>query len=416
MGATGGGIWGMAPAYLTERFPTAVRGVGPGLSYHVGAAVGSATPFVLGQLQDGGMTTGGAMMSCIVAGGLLVAAVVWLGPETRGRRFQRRRRGGNGQAARGEAPRWTASGGRQRTAECASRLKGARRRAEGRPYLTRREEGACRAYRNRGLQAVRPNKAVWRATSLPRMRRELRDGLPGPREGRGADMRRQGWLVGAMLAASLVGGAVSNLVLTARLGAQGAQVVTASQVNIVDGAGRLRAILSGDDERGMASLAFYAPDGAFRGLVGVDADGHPVLRFTDPGGRTRILATVRQEDGMVTVGDEAARHALIGAQAGTPFVGLSDGRRIPMQFTLGDRGQPRVNLFNSRGQPGIGMVVGADDAPFLSVFDPAGCAANRAGDRAGLDRGQPHGRRPGAAGAGGRRERPGHRRLLRRRG
>ena len=87
MGATGGGIWGMAPAYLNERFPTAVRGAGPGLSYHVGAAAGSATPFVLGQLQDGGMTTGGAMMSCIIAGGLLVASVVWLGPETRGRRF-----------------------------------------------------------------------------------------------------------------------------------------------------------------------------------------------------------------------------------------------------------------------------------------------------------------------------------------
>ena len=87
MGASGGGIWGMAPAYLTERFPTAVRGVGPGLSYHVGAALGSLTPFVLGRLQDGGMTTGSAMMACIAASGLLVAAVVWLGPETRGRRF-----------------------------------------------------------------------------------------------------------------------------------------------------------------------------------------------------------------------------------------------------------------------------------------------------------------------------------------
>ena len=43
-----------------------------------------------------------------------------------------------------------------------------------------------------------------------------------------------------------------------------------------------------------------------------------------------------------------------------------------MQLTLGGQGQPRVNLFNSRGQPGIGMVVGADDAPFLSVFDPGG--------------------------------------------
>ena len=87
MGATGGGIWGMAPAYLTERFPTAVRGVGPGLSYHVGAAVGSVTPLMLGQLQDGGMTTGRAMMVSIAGSGLLVAAMIWMGPETRGRHF-----------------------------------------------------------------------------------------------------------------------------------------------------------------------------------------------------------------------------------------------------------------------------------------------------------------------------------------
>ena len=87
MGATGGGIWGMAPAYLTERFPTAVRGVGPGLSYHVGAAVGSVTPLVLGRLQDGGMTIGGAMTLSIVGSGLLVAAMIWMGPETRGKHF-----------------------------------------------------------------------------------------------------------------------------------------------------------------------------------------------------------------------------------------------------------------------------------------------------------------------------------------
>ena len=185
-------------------------------------------------------------------------------------------------------------------------------------------------------------------------------------------MRRQGWLVAAMLAASLVGGAASSALLTARLGAQGAGVVTASQVNIVDGQGRLRAILSGDDERGMASLAFYGPGGEFRGLVGVDADGHPVLRFTDLNGGTRLLARVDQEDGLVTVGDETARHALVGSQSGTPFFGLSDGRRIPLQLTLGDEGQPRVNLFNRRGQPAIGMVVGANEAPFLSVFDPGG--------------------------------------------
>ncbi len=87
MGATGAGIWGMAPAYLTERFPTSVRGVGPGLSYHVGAAIGSLTPLMLGQLQDVGMTLTAAMQFSIVASGLGVAGIVWLGPETRGRQF-----------------------------------------------------------------------------------------------------------------------------------------------------------------------------------------------------------------------------------------------------------------------------------------------------------------------------------------
>lgn len=87
MGATGGGIWGMAPSYLTERFPTAVRGVGPGLSYHVGAAIGAMTPFILGRLQDSGMTLAGAMQASIVTSGLLVAVTIWFGPETRGRHF-----------------------------------------------------------------------------------------------------------------------------------------------------------------------------------------------------------------------------------------------------------------------------------------------------------------------------------------
>ncbi len=35
---------GIIPGYLTERFPTAVRGVGPGFAYHAGAAIGAITP------------------------------------------------------------------------------------------------------------------------------------------------------------------------------------------------------------------------------------------------------------------------------------------------------------------------------------------------------------------------------------
>jgi len=88
MGLCGIGIWGMAPTYLTERFPTIVRGVGPGLAYHTGAAIGSITPTLIGMLLQRGMPLGTAMAAVIAVAGVTVAAVIWLGPETRGRSFR----------------------------------------------------------------------------------------------------------------------------------------------------------------------------------------------------------------------------------------------------------------------------------------------------------------------------------------
>jgi SHS family lactate transporter-like MFS transporter len=88
MGVCGIGIWGMAPTYLTERFPTVVRGVGPGLAYHAGAAIGSVTPTIIGLLQQRGTPLGTAMALVIAAAGVTVATVIWLGPETRGTRFE----------------------------------------------------------------------------------------------------------------------------------------------------------------------------------------------------------------------------------------------------------------------------------------------------------------------------------------
>jgi MFS transporter, SHS family, lactate transporter len=78
----------MAPTYLTERFPTIVRGVGPGLAYHAGAAIGSVTPTFIGILQQRGMSLGHAMALVIAVAGATVATVIWLGPETRGTRFE----------------------------------------------------------------------------------------------------------------------------------------------------------------------------------------------------------------------------------------------------------------------------------------------------------------------------------------
>ena len=87
MGMFGNGVWGTAPAYTAERFPTAVRGVGPGFCYHSGAAVGALMPWLLGRLQDRGTTVAAAMGSAMLVSGALALVLIWLGPETRGRAF-----------------------------------------------------------------------------------------------------------------------------------------------------------------------------------------------------------------------------------------------------------------------------------------------------------------------------------------
>ncbi|HEY7448777.1 MAG TPA: MFS transporter [Vicinamibacterales bacterium] len=87
MGVFGMGIWGMAPAYTTERFPTSVRGVGPGFCYHAGAAIGAFMPPVVGALADRGVALVNAMSVCMVISGVLSGILIWLGPETRGRQF-----------------------------------------------------------------------------------------------------------------------------------------------------------------------------------------------------------------------------------------------------------------------------------------------------------------------------------------
>jgi SHS family lactate transporter-like MFS transporter len=87
MGAFGCGIWGMAPAYVTERFPTEARGVGPGFCYHAAAAIGSLMPILIGSLHDNGMPLATAMSIPIAVALSCSAAFIWFGPETRGRQL-----------------------------------------------------------------------------------------------------------------------------------------------------------------------------------------------------------------------------------------------------------------------------------------------------------------------------------------
>jgi SHS family lactate transporter-like MFS transporter len=87
MGFFGMGVWGMAPAYTVERFPTQVRGVGPGFCYHAGSAIGAFMPYILGAAQDRGISAVNGMSAAMVTSAILAGIAVWSGPETRGRDF-----------------------------------------------------------------------------------------------------------------------------------------------------------------------------------------------------------------------------------------------------------------------------------------------------------------------------------------
>jgi MFS family permease len=85
IGFMASGAWGIVPGYLSERFPTEARGVGTGFSYHVGVGIGSLGPYLIGAMQDAGLDLRSAMLRCVVAAGVAVLVLLWLGPETRGK-------------------------------------------------------------------------------------------------------------------------------------------------------------------------------------------------------------------------------------------------------------------------------------------------------------------------------------------
>ncbi|GGM13444.1 MFS transporter [Streptomyces fumigatiscleroticus] len=70
-------------SYLSELYPTAVRGTGQGFTYNTGRAVGAVFPTTVGFLADG-WGVGGALVFGAIGYGLAALALLGL-PETRGR-------------------------------------------------------------------------------------------------------------------------------------------------------------------------------------------------------------------------------------------------------------------------------------------------------------------------------------------
>ncbi|MET9256124.1 MFS transporter [Streptomyces sp. NPDC003717] len=70
-------------SYLSELYPTAVRGAGQGFTYNTGRAVGAVFPTTVGFLADG-WGVGGALVFGAIGYGIAALALLGL-PETRGR-------------------------------------------------------------------------------------------------------------------------------------------------------------------------------------------------------------------------------------------------------------------------------------------------------------------------------------------
>ncbi len=176
-------------------------------------------------------------------------------------------------------------------------------------------------------------------------------------------------VMAGLAAASMLGGAVGGMLVGGAVAAQGAQVVTATQVNLVDSSGQLRAVLAGRDERGMASLSFYDEAGQVRGILGIEDGGTPVLRLLTAQGQSRVQAFVENEDGFVVVGDEAGNSALLGAVGDTPMLSLGDGQRVRVRMQLGPDGTPAIGLFDDEARRSMTLETDNVGAPFITLYE-----------------------------------------------
>lgn len=180
--------------------------------------------------------------------------------------------------------------------------------------------------------------------------------------------RERFWMVGAMLVASFAGGAATHLSMSGAVQAQGtAGVVTATQVNLVDGAGRLRGVLAGSDPGGLVSITLYDQAGQARSTFAVEPDGTPLVQLHGPGGETRLRAAVEGTDPVIVVGEDTAGHGLMATVGGAPRLTFGDGNRNRLQLYLADGGLPRVSLVDGTGQEAASLAVGNDDMPQLAL-------------------------------------------------
>jgi MFS family permease len=85
LGFFSSGVFSAQGAFLTEQFPTKVRGVGQGFTYNLGRVIGAFTPVAVALLSESTMSLGTAIGVVAGVAYALMAFAAFMLPETRGK-------------------------------------------------------------------------------------------------------------------------------------------------------------------------------------------------------------------------------------------------------------------------------------------------------------------------------------------
>lgn len=186
--------------------------------------------------------------------------------------------------------------------------------------------------------------------------------------------------IGMLLISSFLGGAVVSAVFAGRLQARAQPAfVTTERLSLVDRAGRLRGLLSADDERGGVSLSLFDPAGELRALLGVAPNGTPQLRLYDEAGASSVAVTVDRSGPVLEISGDPEQVTLLGTPGGSPTLSFLQEGQSRVELGVDSAGAPRLGMFSETGQRRVSMVVGEDGASVLTLYDESGHSRLRVG-------------------------------------
>lgn len=86
------------------------------------------------------------------------------------------------------------------------------------------------------------------------------------------------------------------------------KIVRTERLELVDHRGRIRAVLSCEEDSGVPSCTFLGADGQARVIVGLSWNEVPQIQLSAPDGTARVALVVRPEGmGMVVLTDDQQR-------------------------------------------------------------------------------------------------------------